>query len=158
MSMNLRHAARRPKESHRDTVSYEIEMLRFCFEMLKNGNCAEQSEYLYLEGFLLHYRNLIEFFSGEHHKDNKDHTFDDLSMAVLITWASREPSHSELTAIRVPATTLDSGYYKQISKYLQHCTLARSERDRDWNVELMMKQIVPIIAEFERRFPRAESY
>lgn len=59
--------SRRLKESHRDTVSYEIDMLRFCAERLEalraTGN--DRESYLALEGFLLHYRNLLHFFSGE---------------------------------------------------------------------------------------------
>ena len=58
--------ARRPKESHRDTVTYEIEMLDFCLQSLTGKHYRDGNEQaLYLEGFLLHYRNLIRFFSVE---------------------------------------------------------------------------------------------
>jgi hypothetical protein len=126
-------------------------MLRFCFERLPEKNRAEKEKYLHLEAFLLHYRNLIEFLAGSHR-----HRKGDLCTAKPKTWLCREPSPSELTALRAisaPAINLYNEHWDQISKYLQHCTSVRAERDRFWDAELMMKKIDPIIAEFERAFP-----
>src|SRR5580693_7945426 len=120
--------ARRPKESHRDTVSYEIDMLAFCAERLKRAG-SEGDKALYLEGFLLHYRNLVRFFSARNSRA------DDLSMADPIVWANREPSSRVVSAITEPAARLDNAYFDPISKYLQHCTRLRHEQDRFWDVE-----------------------
>ena len=49
-----------------DIVKYEIDMLRFCLSKLESQPAAwgKQDEHLHIEGGLLHYRNLIRFFSG----------------------------------------------------------------------------------------------
>ena len=142
--------ARRAKASHRDTISYEIDMLAFCAENLAHsrGNGSESDSALSLEGFLLHYRNLIRVFSGKHHRN------DDISTHNCQAWAGRELSASEVTTIKEPATALDDAYYDSISKYLQHCTSMRHERDRSWDVQTMAGQLAPIIDGFERAFPR----
>jgi hypothetical protein len=60
---------RREKESNAATVLYEIDMLRFARErLLSPARWFEAcDEWLYLEAFLLHYRNLIEFFGKKRH-------------------------------------------------------------------------------------------
>jgi hypothetical protein len=143
--------ARRAKESHRDTVTYEIEMLRFCVQRLVAGKHSEvEDQYVYLEGFLLHYRNLVRFFSGEYHNEAKG----DLSTANPQKWANREITTEEVSAITNPAKALDAKYHKYISKYLQHCTDVRSDHDRDWDVRLMFEEMSSIISAFEHAFPR----
>jgi hypothetical protein len=142
--------ARRAKASHRDTISYEIDMLAFCAEKLTHsgGSGSDGDSALSLEGFLLHYRNLIRFFSGKHHRN------DDISTHNCQAWAGRELSTSEVTTIKQPAAALDDAYYDSISKYLQHCTSMRHEHDRSWDVQTMAGQLAPIIDSFERAFPR----
>jgi len=50
--------SRRPKESHRDTLA-EADMLGFCAHALTTRkHPTQQDMYVYLEAFLLHYRNL----------------------------------------------------------------------------------------------------
>jgi hypothetical protein len=79
--------SRRPKESHRDTITYEIEMLSVCAQAItRREHPAAQDLYVYLEAFLLHYRNLIRFLSGEHHREGKG----DLSTANATAWSGRE--------------------------------------------------------------------
>jgi hypothetical protein len=57
----------RPRKlSDTDTVVYEIDMLRFAATKLHEGNWREEREaWVYLEEFLLHFRNLIEFLGKE---------------------------------------------------------------------------------------------
>ena len=142
--------SRRLKESHRDTVSYEIDMLRFCAEMVEAlwGTGNDREGYLALEGFLLHYRNLLRFFSGKHHQR------DDISTHDCRTWGGRDLLPQEQTAIKDVAIALDDTFHGMISKYLQHCTALRYELDRSWDVETMLKQLTPVIEAFERAFPR----
>jgi hypothetical protein len=140
---------RRQKESHRETVTYEIEMLHFCFDNLpQDRSCDRSNEYLLLEGFLLHYRNLLEFFSGTHHRAGYD-----ISMADSSTWGNRELGAAEIAAIITPAKVLDHKYHQTISTYLQHCTLLRHEQTMAWDAAEMRKDIDPIITEFVRAFP-----
>ena len=142
---------RRPKESHRDTVSYEIDMLAFCARRLMDDeNLRGSDKDLFLEGFLLHYRNLIRFFSGKNHREDKG----DLSTANPKVWAGRDLTQAEVAAIKEPSIALDDKYHEDISKYLQHCTRLRSEQDKVWDVALMEHEMAKIITEFERAFPR----
>ena len=137
------------KETPRDTISYEIDMLEFCSQRLPDiCDKSDPERNLYLEGFLLHYRNTIRFFSG------KGHRKDDLSTDKPLDWADRELDAADVAEIKEPAKLLDGRYHSDVSKYLQHCTLQRSKQGRDWDVERMMQEINPIIAAFEAAFPR----
>jgi hypothetical protein len=141
--------SRRPKESHRDTITYEIDMLGFCARAVTaRKHSSELDLYVYLEAFLLHYRNLIRFFSGEHHRQ------DDLSTADHAAWSARDITSDEVRLIRDQAKALDAKYYQPISKYLQHCTRERHDHDRGWDVEGMLSDVCPIIEAFEHVFPR----
>jgi hypothetical protein len=141
---------RRQKESPRETVAYEIDMLVFCYEKLPQGrNCERSNEYLYLEGFLLHYRNLLEFFSGTHHRQGSDISTRDSKL-----WGSRGLSPPEIAAIVAPPKVLDVQHHQNISTFLQHCTLLRHEQSMAWDVAEMKKGLDPIVTEFERAFPR----
>lgn len=124
-------------------------MLAFCAQALKTRkHPADEDMYVYLEAFLLHYRNLVRFFSG------KEHRRDDLSTAETPTWSRREMTPAETAAIRAPAQALDAKYFQPISKYLQHCTTLRHDHDRGWDIDEMLAEIGPIVAAFERAFPR----
>jgi len=141
--------SRRPKESHRDTIAYETDMLGFCGQALITSEYPTPEDmYVYLEAFLLHYRNLTRVFSGENHRR------DDLSTADAVAWAGRGMTPEETALIRTRAQELDAKYFEQISKYLQHCTQLRHDHDRGWDVKIMLNEISPIIEAFELAFPR----
>lgn len=142
--------ARHAKESHRDTISYEIDMLTFCAEKLAGQNRTgdDGDSALLVEGFLLHFRNLVRVFSG------KNHQKDDISMANCRVWAGRDLTAFEAAAIKDSAIALDDMYYKMISKYLQHCTTRRYEQDRTWDIHMMRSQLNAIVQAFEEAFPR----
>ena len=57
----------RPKKfNHLDTIQYEIDMLLYCYKELEKGKFESPSSYhLHIKGFLVHYRNLCEFFGSE---------------------------------------------------------------------------------------------
>src|SRR5215469_14011676 len=59
------------KNEHLDTILYEIDMLRHCAESISKAKAEEHRSdfagaeyYLKIEGFLLHLRNLIAFFTN----------------------------------------------------------------------------------------------
>ena len=141
--------ARPRKGSHLETVKYEIDMLRFCLERLRaDSKQRDQGEVnLLIEGFLLHYRNLLEFFSGVHHRSD-----DDLSTRAARVWAERELTGEELAVMQAPAIVLDTQYFQVISKYLQHCTEQRHLADRGWDIDGMYEQVHPILSAFEKSF------
>ena len=82
--------SRPPKLSHLDTVQYEIDMLNYCHEkLLKEEWQNTLDNYISLERFLLHYRNLIEFFGDA----------EDLKVSEFNDWSPRILSAEELASI-----------------------------------------------------------
>jgi hypothetical protein len=137
-------AASRPKKfEHLDTIQYEIDMLDYCYDQLQRGLWAHNaSYYLSIEGFLLHYRNLTEFFGS-----TKDLKANDPSV-----WAcERKLTEQELASIQ--DESVDKKYNSQISQYLAHCTKSRANRDRDWNILEMYDEIKLCLQNFRRLFP-----
>jgi hypothetical protein len=59
---------RSAKNSHLDTIRYEIGMLGYCYREFAGAKHTEPLRNLLIEGFLLHFRNLVEFFSGARHR------------------------------------------------------------------------------------------
>jgi hypothetical protein len=85
---------RKRKESHQDTIWYEIDMLEYCYAVLeKNPPAITNARWnLLVEGFLLHYRNLIQFFGGNaerHRRHGND--------LILLRLRSGQTGNSQLT-------------------------------------------------------------
>lgn len=146
--------SRTEKESHLDTIHYELSMLNFCGARLdKLSRAGERAVFnVFLECFLLHYRNVMEFLSGNHHRVKPGETRD-LSTFDPKPWAGRELSPGELAEIQTPAKTIDDKYFQDISQYLQHCTERRFAEGRFWNYRDMFVELRPAIQAFLRRFP-----
>lgn len=60
------------KLSNRDTIIYEIDMLHHCHQKLVRERPPNIEGYLLLECFLLHYRNLLDFFGKEPREGGDD--------------------------------------------------------------------------------------
>jgi hypothetical protein len=139
---NLRVVSRPLKESHVDTVLYEIDMLDFCYGRLREGKWPNpQTYYLFIEGFLLHYRNLANFFGNR----------DGFEARRPGDWTQRQLTDSELTSIQDETPYKD--YSGQISQYLCHCTLSRADQDRTWKPVVMYDAIRSCIENFRKLFP-----
>ena len=143
--------SRREKESHRETVAYEIEMLAYCFDLWRRAPDDQMYRDFCLEGYLLHYRNLVRFFSGEHHRG------DDLSMAKPTDWAGRKVTEAEAGRFKTTGMQLERKYYADISGYLQHCTLRRAAREHAWCPEVMHRELMAIVEDFRLAFPSASA-
>ncbi len=134
--------SRRTKESHVDTVLYEIDMLEFCNGKLAEGiSPSSQDYYLYIEGFLLHYRNLANLFANR----------DGMEARNAHVWAEKNLSDAELASIQDGKPYKD--YSREISQYLSHCTENRADRDVSWNRVEMYDAIKPCIDNFRKLFP-----
>jgi hypothetical protein len=144
---------RTEKESYLDIIYYEWNMLNFAFEHFKLGKSrfSQPQWNLLIEGFLLHYRNLIRFFSGKEHRTHKG----DLSTMHSEIWANRNLTEDETQRIKVPALALDAEYHSKISKYLQHCTIDRIT-PAEWDLERMHAHLGPIFKVFEHAFPNTK--
>jgi hypothetical protein len=136
--------SRPEKGSHLFTIQYEIDMLNFCYESLISnaGKWGDiRNAWACLESFLLHYRNLVEFFGGE----------GDLKSSETDVWAPRKLTHDEVASIS--DNKLCKKYRGAISAYLQHCTKIRAQLDRSWNVLEMYDDIKGLTGNFRRLFP-----
>ncbi len=140
------------KGSHLETIYYEIRMWQLCFQRLTENQkrwIDIWDSYVYLEGFLLHYRGLVEFFSGRHHRKGVDLSFEEPEI-----WAGRRLSESEVKDMREPAAALEErGDWKDISQYLQHCTVRRFKEPKSWPTSRMFRELNEIVVRFEQSFP-----
>ncbi len=142
------------KNSHLDTIWYEITMVTFCYREFKNRQeCSEPERNLLIEGFLLHYRNIVEFFSGTKHRKATDAKPADLSTADSNVWAGRSLTSEELSSMQVPARELEDTYFGDISQFLQHCTERRFAEFKGWKVDEMAEKLKPILSAFSKSFP-----
>lgn len=136
------------KLPHRHTILYEVDMLDFCYKTLKNrskglSSCERNA---YLECFLPHYRNLIDFFG-------KDPTRDDLSICRPADWRqNREINEQEREDLWKDGQRLWDEYERRnrgdtISRYLHHCTRQRTE-PKDWQENEMFNKLSSLIKGF----------
>src|ERR1700688_382246 len=94
--------SREDKLQDRDTLLYEIDMLRFTHDRMHRllGGVQKGQEgdlWVYLESFLLHYRNLIAFF-GKFSSDPTDLTI--LRPEVIWPNPKDRPSNAELATMQ----------------------------------------------------------
>ena len=133
-------------------IDYEILMLRFSVQKLdpQNAVLADKERSVYLECFLLHYRNLIRFFSGKDHRQDKG----DVSMAfpgVFCAALSESRAGWYMDQIKPLDNGEEGCIHQQISKLLAHCTEARVEMiGKEWKAVEMYRKIEPVIQSFER--------
>ncbi len=142
------------------TVLYEIDMLRFAYSrLIKPVDEAKNADvWLDLESFLVHYRNLLDFF-GKPPRENTDLS---ISRPDMIWSAnhlnSRRPSGDILDRIQRLGRTLWEKYEDRtrrddtISRYLQHCTTFRTTV-KEWFPIEMMAEIREALELFEKHLP-----
>ena len=144
--------SRLDKLNDAETILYEIDMLRFAMKRLLSPGpgWSDGDEWIYLEAFLLHYRNLVEFFSGRHKR------IDDLSIAKPADiWGTQRPERADLDLLTRPDLyekydTTDNR--EAISKYLHHCTKQRIIKKK-WAIKAMFEDLRPVIEMFESLLP-----
>lgn len=141
--------SRPSKEDDAQTVLYEIDMLRFTRERLLSskdfGDRREQ--WVYLESFLLHYRNLIEFFG----KPNVGRG--DLSIRQSNTIPLRgAPDVSSMVRLDLWEKYDTRDNDEAISKYLHHCTTQRTNA-KEWMIMTVYEDLRPTIEGFESLLP-----
>jgi hypothetical protein len=139
------------KSSHLDTVHYEIDMLEYSFSRVAGQRELPETN-MAVESFLLHYRNLIEFFSGAKHRKETDRQKPDISVADPGVWAGRTLTPEELNSLQTPAQKLCDEYWTDISQFLQHCTERRFKDVKEWNLQEMKERLNPILECFRRLF------
>ena len=116
--------------------------LDYCLDRLRGPWREKGKEYnLCLEGFLLHYRNLIEFFASHGANLRADNPEE---------WSPRSLSWAELDSIQ----NVDLYHYdRDISQYLSHSDKNRAEGAIHWKPVEMYKEIEPLLENFRTLFP-----
>lgn len=145
--MNL---SRPDKLTHLETIFYEIDMLRYSASKLESRGDWER--WSFLECFLLHFRNLLEFFGSKKKRE------DDLSVsAPQRFWPNREIPLEKLKELQrndlwEQYEGRGDGRADTISRYLQHCTEQRVEV-KSWNIQEMLRDITPLVDGLEDLLP-----
>ncbi len=149
---NSLSAGRLAKANHKITILYEIYMLRYAFRrLLPRLGSSNPETWSWLELFLLHFRNLIEFL-GRDGKQGKPPQKGDLH--VLIFWKLENLSEpDDLQGLYRAGNALfhdpDIGN-SAISKRLGHCTDQRLPL-KEWpitmyaQIEKLIERIEPIL-------------
>jgi hypothetical protein len=143
--------SRPEKLTHAQTMLYEIDMLRHTLKRLSENRWqTEMDKWVCLESFLVHFRNLIEFFGH-----NAPRT-DDLHITKPgYFWQDLTAQPSGNILARLHRNDLWQKYESRqdkISKYLHHCTETRID-SKAWPIGEMYADIAKLIDEFERLLP-----
>jgi hypothetical protein len=150
------------KAEHYQTVLYEIDMLRYSYSrILKPPDGARYADvWAYLESFLVHYRNLLDFF-GKSRPRGTDLTIE----RPETIWSAEAgvdrqmPAQQDMQKMRTVGRRLWEKYDDPgkrddtLSRYLQHCTMHRTSPKRWFPVE-MMSEVGDLIALFEQHLPK----
>jgi hypothetical protein len=140
----------RPKKlDHVHTVRYEVDMLRYTANRLAQQKLTERDAWVYLEAFLLHYRNLIEFLGKENPGPTDLHVTTIWQLASLAPPAKLNQIHTDGKVLWTRYEPKDSQGGGRISQYLQHCTTKRIDA-KDWEVSTMMNELEPLLRELEK--------
>ena len=158
---------RSPKNSAIDTLLYERDMLRHCAETIYakrqrfQKNFSDEDAvceyYLGIEGFLLHFRNLLGFFIN---KGSRSTDSTDLTIARTTSWSNGRPVDERITeelTKRAGIVNQSHGLgkgdcYRKISWFLQHCTTHRHQETRSWDIERMFADIESVLDDFVKHF------
>jgi hypothetical protein len=150
------------KAEQYQTVLYEIDMLRYSYSNILQPPAAARDAdvWAYLESFLVHYRNLLDFF-GKPNPWDTDLTIEHPEMiwSAKAVLDRRMPPQQDLQKMRTVGRRLWEKYDDKtnrddtISRYLQHCTTYRIS-PKPWFPVEMMQEISEVTAVFEGHLPK----
>ena len=142
--------SRPSKLNHSDIIRYEIDMLRFAAHELYGK--TQRDAWVYLESFLLHYRNLIDFLGSDNPRGTDLHITNIWQLCALNPPANLNDLYTKGRSLRHKYEPTDLQGGGRISQYLQHCTQKRIE-GKDWEVTVMYNEIQPVLVEIEKHLP-----
>lgn len=154
--VDMESGERSPKVSPLSVVFYEIHMLRHATRYLE-PEVLERRDHVanaWQEVYLLHYRNLIEFFKepNPRHRPRRlrrsiYRPAENLIYLKPMTWAARDiPRDDLMPAVRL-AMPLHAEHWEQISCFLQHCTDWRHELRKIWDYPAMHEKMEEVLQE-----------
>jgi hypothetical protein len=141
--------ARPNKLDHAATVRYEIQMLRFTYQRLAEQALVERDAWVYLESFLLHYRNLIDFLGSDRLRPGDLHVTNIWARMNLTEPLNLDEIYANGKKLRAKHEPLDSQGGGRISQYLQHCTEKRIDF-KNWEVSTMYNEIEPLLSDVDK--------
>ncbi len=150
-------------DAHHNTILYEIDMLRFSYRriVMPPDGATDADVWAYLESFLVHYRNLLDFFGNEEPRKT------DLTLSrPQDIWpvhhgadTYEQPTPRDIEQMRQKGLALREEYedsskqFATISRYLQHCTTFRTS-PKEWYPVKMMHDIGAVLTMLEKHLPR----
>jgi hypothetical protein len=140
--------SRPDKLDHADTIRYEIDMLRYSIQRLAEGELTQRDAWVYLESFLLHYRNLIDFLGNERPRPGDLHVTNIWTLMNLSAPTNLNDIYDNGKKLRTKYEPSDAQGGGRISQYLQHCTEKRIDF-KNWEVSTMYNEIEPLLSVVE---------
>lgn len=140
------------KLTHAQTILYESDMLTHSAGRLGETKWQiEKDQWIYLEAFLIHFRNLIEFFG---HPAPREGDLTITKPEIIWPDESKRPASAELKSLNRPDLwdKYEGNQPHKISKYLHHCTKIRTEM-KNWEVGAMYGELKPLLEQFEELLP-----
>jgi hypothetical protein len=143
-----------------DVINYEIDMWRRCYAGITYAREVFQQRHspdnlfeynLRIEGFLLHTRNLLGFFTNQLSKPT--------DLGIRQEWALRRLGQRSVASFMKRARDVNNKHrgdgktcYDEISKFLNHCSDQRFERAKSWETDGIFTDMHLILQEFESAF------
>jgi hypothetical protein len=121
---------------------------------LAEQKLTERDAWIYLEAFLLHFRNLIQFLGKDKDKLSATdlHVITIWGLMALTAPARLNGIYAEGQRLLAKYEPSDSAGGGRISQYLQHVTTKRVD-PKDWEVSIMMAEIDPLLTEVDQSLP-----
>jgi hypothetical protein len=139
------------KLNHSDTILYEMHMLRFAAKRLIEANWRDEKDaWAYLESFLTHYRNMLEFLGMEKPSKTDVHVKTIWALDGLPTPAGIDEINEKGNALLKKYEPSDEAGGGRISQYLHHCTIRRIDF-KEWPIHTMVEDIEPLMKRIEPR-------
>jgi hypothetical protein len=146
------------KMSHGLTILYEADMLRYTASKLSDGKfVADADRWVFLESFLTHFRNLVEFFGASQPQGRWKH---DLRVVKPQDFWPDVNHPDAIAVMKLHRADLWEKYETEsgepISRFLHHCTAYRRETAKKWKIREMFEEMSYLLDEFERLLPDDE--
>jgi hypothetical protein len=133
-----------------DVFDYEVSLLRHCHAVLTTRRPTDHLDLcVYVEAYLVHYRALLEFFSGGTSRFSTDYR-----ITAPAAWNGAAVATSKIDAIVVRARPLKDRWFNSIGQQLQHMTSHRVDTDYTWKIPEMHDALEEVIGAFEAIRPR----
>jgi len=109
---------------------------------------SEFDVWTYLEDFLLHFRNLIEFLGSESPRNDDLHILTICKLMNFPEPANLDKLHEKGKKLRAKYEPSNAKGGGRISQYLQHCTKKRIDAKK-WEIGTMSNEIEPLLIDIE---------